>query len=125
MALVAQLTKISINESKLPSGYTDPAGVNLASSQPTYENLRINVDKATVENAVKATTFDAIRTDAVVGIEKQVADLIGNDFDDTLNTVTYNIDWKDVRNNQPISEEFYTDSAVEYVNIVNVYVVVS
>ena len=125
MALSAQATKISIDSSQLPSGYTDPGGENLANAQPYYKDLKLTVDKTTVENATKATTFDNIRTNVVVGLEAQVAALLGNDFDDTANTVTYNIDWKSIRNNQPIVEEFYSNAAVEYVCVVDIYIVIS
>lgn len=124
MALVANATKISLNSSKVPSGATDPGGSNLSSSQPTYENLALNVAKATVENATKSTTFDNIRTDATIGIEKQVADLLTNDMDVT-NTVNYNIDWKNIESNLEFSKEFYTDTATQYICTVDVYVVVS
>lgn len=125
MALVANPTKISIDSSKLPTGYTNPGGENLSGSQPSYSNLRINVDKATVENAVKATTFDNIRTDAVVGVEAQVATILAGDDIGTVATANYNIDMKEIRNNQPIVEEFYTDTTVDYVVTVDVYVVIS
>lgn len=125
MALVAQATKISLNNTKVPSGITDPGGTNLSSSQPTYQNYPLNVPKATVENAAAATTFDNIRTDAAVGIEKQIADILANDFDDTANTVTYNIDWKNIETNLEFSREFYTNVATQYICTVDVYVVVS
>ena len=125
MALVANATKISIPTSAIPSGFTDSAGTNLASSQPTYSNLKLSVLKATVENAVKATTFDNIRLEATVGIEKQIADKLGLEMDDTANTVTYNIDWKAVRTNQVLSEDLYNDTAESYVCTVDVYQVIS
>ena len=124
MALAAQATKISLDATKTPSGFTDPGGSNLSSSQPTYENLSLSVLKATVEDSTKATTFDQIRTDATIGIEKQVADLLTNDMDVTA-TITYNIDWKDIRNNQIFTEEFYSDVANSFVAIVDVYINVS
>ena len=125
MALVKNATKISLDKSFLPNGYTDPGGVNLTSSQPTYSNLRIDVPKATVETAVKADTFDAILSNVTVGIEKQVADRLAADDIGSTATATYNIDWKAIRNNQPVAEEFYTDTALNYVCTVDVYVVIS
>lgn len=122
MALVANATKISIDPSQIPSGYTDPGGANLASSQPTYQNLSLSVLKATVEDATKATTFDNIRTNGTVGIEKQVADRLTADDLGTTATVNYNIDWKSISNNQAIANEFYTATAVSYVAIVDVYI---
>lgn len=124
MALSAQSTKLSMHATKRPTGYTDPGGSNLSSSQPTYENLELSVTKSVVENASKATTFDNIRTDAAVGIEKQVADLLTNDMDVTQ-TITYNIDWKDVKTNFTFPEDFYGNAVAVYKCIVDVYINVS
>ena len=124
MALSAQSTKLSMHSTKRPTGYTDPGGSNLSSSQPTYENLELSVTKSVVENASKATTFDNIRTDAAVGIEKQVADLLTNDMDVTQ-TITYNIDWKDVKTNFTFAEDFYGNAVSVYKCIVDVYINVS
>jgi len=118
MALAAQLTKISLPDVYKPTGYTDTAGANLSSSQPTYENLAITTVKSTVEDATKATTFDDLRAD----IESQVATLLGGDFDDAVKTVTYNIDWKAVRNNQIIQHEFYSNVANSFVSTIDIYV---
>lgn len=125
MALSKQPTKISLDATKKPAGFTDPGGSNLASSQPTYENLSLSVLKSTVENAVKATTFDNILTDAVVGIEKQINDLLLANIENTIQTVTYNIDWKNINNNQIFPSDFYNDTVVSYICTVDVYVVIS
>ena len=125
MALVANATKISLNSTKTPSGFTDPGGANLSSSQPTYSNVSISVAKSVVENATKSTTFDKIRTDAAVGFEKVILDLLTANFETTIQTVTYNIDWKEIRNNQIFPEEFYSDTAAAYIATVDVYVVIS
>lgn len=124
MALAAQTTKISVNTNKKPSGFTDPGGANLTSTQPAYTNLVLSVTKSVVEDASKATTFDQIRTDAAVGIEKQVADVLTNDMDVTA-TITYNIDWKDVSNNFTFSEDFYGNAVAVYYATVDVYINVS
>jgi hypothetical protein len=122
MALAAQATVISVPASQRPSGYTDPAGTNLASSQPSYKDLKLSILKSTVENATKATTFDNIRTDATIGIEKQIADILVADDLGTIATVNYNIDWKTISQNQAISDQFYTNVAVSYVAVVDVYI---
>ena len=125
MAFSPQLTKISVNASKIPSGITDPGGANLASSQPTYQNLRLSILRATVQNASKATTFNQIRTDAAIGIEKQIADKLAAEMDDTTLTITYNIDWKDIQNNRTFNADFYGTGVEVYYAIVDVYVNIS
>ncbi len=124
MALVVNATKISLDSTKKPSGYTDPAGSNLSGSQPTYENKSLSITKSVVENASKSTTFDNIRNDVAVGIEKQIADLLTNDMDITQ-TIAYNIDWKDIRNNLIFPEDFYGNAVAVYVCTVDVYINVS
>lgn len=121
MALVKNATKISLDATKKPSGFTDPGGSNLSSSQPTYENLSLSIAKTTVEDASKSTTFDSILDDVAIGIEKQVADILTNDMDVTQ-TITYNIDWKNIRNNQIFPEEFYSNVAAVYIATVDVYI---
>ena len=125
MALVAQPTKISLDKTKKPTGFVDPGGVNLSGSQPIYSNLVLTVTKSVVDVPVKATTFLNIRTDAAIGIEKQVADKLALEMDDTANTITYNIDWKNVENNQGITDQFYTDVAAVYKCLVDVYIVIT
>lgn len=121
MALSAQLTKISLPDGLRPSGYTDTAGTNLTASQPTYQNLEIDTVKSTVENADKATTFDALRAD----IEAQVAILVGTNIENTVQTVAYNIDWKKLRTNQIPTEELFSNGANTYISVVDVYVNIS
>lgn len=125
MALVANATKLSMDASKRPTGYTDPGGTNLSNSQPTYSNLALNVTRSVVEAASKSTTFNQIRTNETVGIEKQVSDLLTVNIENTIQTVTYNIDWKDIRNNRTFPGDFYGNAVEVYVAIVDVYVNIS
>jgi hypothetical protein len=125
MAFAPQLTKISVNASKRPTGITDPGGANLASSQPTYQNLKLSILRSTVQNASKALTFDHIRTDAAIGIEKQIVDKLASEIDASVNTVTYNIDWKDILNNRTFNADFYGTGVEVYYAIVDVYVNIS
>ena len=121
MAIIVNPTKISIPSGSLPNGYENPAGTNLAGSQPTILNFRVDVPKATVANASKSTTFDNIRKDATVGIEKQILDKITSEQENVTNNVTYNIDFKSIRTNQNVSEELYTNTPELYVCLVDVY----
>ena len=125
MAFDPQLTKISVNATKRPAGYIDSGGANLASSQPTYQNLKLSILRSTVQNASKATTFNNIRTDAAIGIEKQIADKLAAEMDATTLTIAYNIDWKDILNNREISTDFYGNAVEVYYAIVDVYVNIS
>ncbi len=125
MAFVVNATKISVHATKKPTGFIDPGGVNLASSQPTYQNLKLSVLRSTVQNASKATTFNQIRTDATIGIQKQIVDKLAAEMDASVNTITYNIDWKDIQNNRTFAADFYGTGVEVYYAIVDVYVNVS
>ena len=121
MALVANNTKISIPTGKLPAGYTDTAGVNLASSQPSYSDEAFTVAKSTVEAAVKVTTFDALR----VALEALVAARLTADDIGTVKTANYNIDWKQIEDNQQFVNDFYNDTVQNYICTVDIYIVLS
>ena len=127
MALVATATKISLDSTKTPTGFTNPGGANLASSQPTYSNLALSILKSAIMVGYvdTKTAFDKIRTDAIVGIEKQIADRLTDDDIGTVKTATYNIDWKNITNNQTFASGFYTDAVGTYIATVDVYVNIS
>jgi hypothetical protein len=125
MAFVVNPMKISVHASKRPDAITDTGGSNLTSSQPTYQNLQLSVLRATVQNASKALTFDAIRTNATIGISKQILDKLALEIDASALTVTYNIDWKDVNNNRTFSGDFYGTAVEVYICTVDVYVNIS
>lgn len=110
-----------------PSGYTDPTVTTFEDG--TYaRTVELSIAKATVENATRATTLNQIRTDVTVGIDKQISDILTNDYDVT-NTVEAYGDLKALRSNIPpnggTDSEFLTDTAVAYVAVVDIYVKVS
>ena len=98
MALTLNGVKNSLPDSQLPSGYTRPTVTTFSDWTWKYVTT-LSVAKATVENATASTTMTNIIDNGTVGLDKQVDDLIENDFD-TTNTVTAWVDWTALTTNQ-------------------------
>lgn len=111
-------TKVSLDSSKLPSGYTVPTSP--AFTNYTYESktIELSVLKATVETAVPATTLTAIIENVTIGLEKQVDDLIAADSTDG---VTCYVDLLDIKTNLTFSSDFYKNVAPSYLCTVKYY----
>lgn len=122
MALTNNGTKVSLSGRDLPSGYTRAAITEFTDYEQTYTDLELTINKSAVEAAAAGDALDDIIDDAVVGIDKQVEDIITADFDVT-NTVTAWIDFKNITSNQSTGEAaFYTNATPAYTCTVDVYV---
>ena len=122
MAITDNGVMVTMPTSLLPSGYTVPTGNSF--TDWTYKmQVTLNVLKATVENATKATTLTNIIEDATVGIEKQVTDIIAADYLASATVTTY-VDLYDIKTNieTSIATDFYNDTAVSYVCSCYIYV---
>ena len=122
MAITDNGIKIEVPAAIVPDDFTAPAYTEIADFE--YKRVyQLNVLKATVENAVHATTFGNIINDAAIGILKQVLDLVTADFIGT-NTVDYYTIWKDLNSNvnRNSSTDFLTDTGFNYVCTVEVYI---
>lgn len=118
-------TVVQLAEERLPSGYTKPSTTTVSGDNLYVRtDVVLSVTKATVENSTKATTFTNIIDNATVGIDKQVEDLIANDFDVSGNTVTSHAVLKNISLNTDTSPstEAYTDTAAAYQCTVDYYV---
>jgi len=117
MAIVNNGTLVSVNASKIPTGYTLPTITEVVSTQPNYENISITVAKSTVEDANKVTTFTALVAAVNAAVTAQLAsDLLAT------NTVTAHAVFKDYRTNQIISEELLTNVVSSYICTVDIFV---
>lgn len=127
MALVTNGVKISLGTALVPSGYAPTTALSEFSDHTYVRSLSLTVDKVTVDDSDKATTFKAIIENATVGIQKQVDDILGAEFDDTAKTVTSWIDLLSIGNNQGVSKvsDFYTDSLVDYKVSIKLYIKVA
>ena len=87
MALTFNGTKCSLPARDVPSGFTYPT----VTTFDDYEYLQTrtySVSRSTVSNASEATTLANIFDDVSVGLDKQISDELGLDFDDVAKTVT-------------------------------------
>ena len=122
MAIVNNGTVNSLPESQIPEGYTRPT-VTLVTDFDYESTLTLTVLKATVENATDATTMTNIIDDAVIGITKQIDDILAADFLGTA-TVTAHAELTEISNNIiPVkTSDFYNDTAVSFTCTVKLFV---
>jgi hypothetical protein len=122
MAITNNGTVNGLQTAWLPSGYTRPTVTKVTDYQYTYP-LTLNVLKATVENATKATTMANIIANATIGITKQITDILAADYLASA-TVTAHAEWTGIKSN--IESDATTDllnaTAVSYVCTVILYV---
>jgi|TARA_R100000501_G_C2619610_1_gene112933 hypothetical protein len=69
----------SLPASQIPSGYTRPTVTTFTDWQ-YKRTLTLTVLKATVENATRATTMTNIIENGTIGLEKQIVDIVAEDF---------------------------------------------
>ena len=118
----AHPTKISVDPTKRPLDFSSFAVNNLAKI-PKIENLVLLITKSIVSNENKYVTFANILKDEIVGIEKQVSDILKAEYDIPNQLIHYNIDFKDIKDNQHFTTDFYNNKPFVYIAIVDVYIV--
>ena len=94
MALTFNGTKCSLPAKDVPSGFTYPTVTTFDDAEYIQERT-YSISRATVSNASEATTLTNIFDDVSVGLDKQISDELGLDFDDTAKTVTA---WAELKN---------------------------
>lgn len=94
MAITNNGTKVSLKESKLPTGYTVPSVTTFTDGKYKTIDMTLTVAKSTVENASNSTTMTAL----VAAITTQVDGVLAADYIAT-NTVTCWTDLTELKNN--------------------------
>jgi len=122
MAITNNGTVNSLDSALLPSGYTRPT-VTLITDYDYISELTLEVTKATVENATKATTLANIIADGTVGITAQITAILAADYLATA-TVTAYTDFYKISTNikANVTSDFYNADAVTYTCSVRLYV---
>ena len=123
MAIALNGVKNSLTNNQIPTGYSRPA-VTTFDDQESIAEYNLTVLKATVENSDPAVTMANILNDAVIGLTKQITDILDADYIATQ-TVTAWADFTHLSNNYTgISGEgdFLTDTANSYQCKVILYV---
>jgi hypothetical protein len=123
MALTNAGTVVSLPSSRVPSDFTAVAVTTFSDWEQESQVLTLSVLKSTVENSDPATTLLAIISNATIGINKQVSDLVTDDWDVTR-TVTVYAELTGIDSNVAASAttDFYTDTAMSYTCTVKYYV---
>ena len=123
MAITNNGTKNSIPADHLPSGYTRPS-ITEFTDWKYKRRVTLNVAKATVQNATAATTMTNIIGNGTVGVTKQVDDILAADFLGSA-TITAFADIVSIQTNITDlggASALWTNAAVNYVCIVDIYV---
>lgn len=122
MAVVDRGIKIDLPDSIVPSDFVPPA-VTEFSNEESIRKMTLNVAKATVQNADRATTLLNIINEAAIGLLKQINDIIAADYIGT-NAVEYFTKFKllDSNSSRNSQSDFLTDTAFNYVCQVEIYV---
>ena len=118
----AHPTKISVDPTKRPLDFSSFAVNNLAKI-PKIDNLVLSITKSIVSNENKYVTFANILKDEIAGIEKQVSDILKAEYDIPNQLIHYNIDFKDIKDNQHFTTDFYNNKPFVYIAIIDVYIV--
>lgn len=124
MAVTYNGTINSLPDAQLPTGYTRPT-VTQATGTLYVQFVTLTVAKGTVENATESTTMTNIFTNASIGLNKQINDILDNDFIST-NTVTahgelYHLSIN-TSDNSVGESTWLTDTAESYVCKCKIYV---
>lgn len=113
----------SLPASQIPSGYTRPTVTTFTDWQ-YKRTLTLTVLKATVENATRATTMTNIIENGTIGLEKQIVDIVAEDFISSETVTTYG-DWTVFSNNfvdVTGTGTVLTDTASSYTATVILYI---
>lgn len=121
MALVYNGTSVEVVEDLLPNGYVKPVVVKFTDLEYD-EMIVLEIDKATVDNATQTTTMDNIIADAAIGVDKQMNDILVNDFHTAGVTVTAYAEILKIDTNMNKKGVLYTDGAPAYKITVKYYV---
>ena len=123
MALTNAGTLVQLPTSRVPSDFTAVAVSSFTDFEYQSTTRTLSVLKSTVQDADPSTTLLAIISNATIGINKQVTDLVTAEFD-TTNTVTCYAILTGIDSNQAASasNDFYTDTAMSYLCTVKFYV---
>lgn len=117
MALTHNGTKVNIPAAELPSGYTKPVVSDFDDHETKYTSRVINIAKLGVENATKETTMGNIITQ----LNSDIETLLSADFDVTNTVVSYAV-LKSLSDNLTLDGVKFTNGAINYVCVVDIFV---
>jgi len=125
MAISNLGTVNGLDASKLPVGYTPPVIATFNDYEYT-RSLRLSVSQSTVSVASAATTMANILSNATVGINKQITDIITADYLTTPTVTAFaimtNLDTNMNPNSTAGANTYLTNATVNYVADVILYI---
>lgn len=122
MAINFNGTSVKLPSTQIPSGYSKPAITEFNDAEYKGEFV-LSVDRDTVANADKAVTVNNILSDAAVGINKQLTDILTADYINTNDVQAY-AEWITLNHNisASASSDFLTNISVAFICKVKLYV---
>jgi len=118
MALTHNGTRVDVPAAELPAGYTKPSVTTFSDHEMKYLSRSIEIAKGDVENATATTTMTAI----IAALNTAIETLLGADFDETANDVDSYAVLKSLSTNMTKTGVLFTNGAVNYVCVVDIYV---
>lgn len=118
---------VSVVELYIPDGYEIPSVTPFPTAGAATWDLVLSVDRDTVNNADRATTFGNILNDVTVGIKKQAEDIVKEWNDGSIDDVDMFVDFHQINTNvvRSKSNDFYTDADDAYLASVRIYAKIS
>lgn len=115
-------TKNSLPAQQIPTGYTRPT-VTEVDGKYVYRVV-LDILKVTVDESTAVASMEGIIDNGSIGIDKQVLDIVAEDYLDTR-TVTVWTDWIALKTNMsPIlaDDEFLTDAVTNYECTIDIHI---
>jgi hypothetical protein len=118
MAIVNRGIRVNVDSDLLPVGYTKPTVTTFADYEYVKKNVLLTIDKASVDDAVAATTMTAL----VAALVTAMAADVDVDFDIVANTVTIYGTLEEITTNFNLAGVLYTTGSVNYIGRVTIYI---
>lgn len=126
MAITNNGTENNLPASQIPSGYTRPTVTTFTDFTWRRKDI-LSILKVTVDNTDKDVTMTNIIEDGTIGIEKQITDILANDYiaSNTVEAFSRLTDLSSTTDPTDASSEFLSDVADSYTATVETFVKVS
>lgn len=126
MAITYNDAQNILPDNQIPTGYVRPIIIIFTDFQ-WKQTIVLSILKATVDNSDKAVTMTNIFDDATIGIDKQVADILTNDYiaSNTVDAFASLRILSSTTNPDDTSSEFLSDVPDSYTATVDIFVKVA
>lgn len=111
-------TVVSVAQASLPTGYTKPTVSEFTDYEQKYISRTMTIAKADVEQSAALATFTAL----MVQLNADIEALLTADFNiATLDVTSYAV-LNSVSTNNDLANALYTDEALNYLCVIDIFV---